>query len=117
MIEDNDHEERLKHEVLDALRWATRALETGVGVEDTMQGFINRLQDGDEWFREPALEEEPSLEHCSVCGKKFGKPLSAEEIMRAEKIRNQNKAVYPSRVCTDCYNDLDIRSPYKASMN
>ena len=116
MTED-EHEKKLKQEVLEALRWATRSLELGGTVEDTMTGFIVRLQNGDEWFREPVMHEEPALDCCKVCGKHFDDPLSIESMMEVAKAKKENEAIYPARVCADCYNKMDIRSPYKASMN
>jgi len=116
MTED-EHEKKLKKEILEALRWATRSLELGGTVEDTMTGFIVRLQNGDEWFREPVIQEEPLLDCCKICGKHFDDPLSVENMMEIAKAKENNKAIYPARVCADCYNRMDVRSPYKASMN
>lgn len=119
----NDNEAELKKEVLDALKWAIRSIELGNTVEDTMTGMIFRLQSGEEWSRNPVIEYEPveedkpSLDCCKVCGITFNTPLAVEAMMEIQEARKNNDAVFPVRVCTDCYNQMDIRSPYKASMN
>ena len=110
-------EKRLKAEVMEALLWAIRSLEYGGEVEQTMLGFINRLQNGDEWFRKPEMEEEPSMDNCNICGDEFIEPLSPENMQEINKAKMTNKAVFPVRVCEGCYAKMDARSPYKASMN
>ena len=119
----NDDETKLKQEVVEALKWAIRSIEFGNTVEDTMTGMIFRLQAGEEWSRNPVIEYEPveedkpSLDCCKVCGVYFDSALSVQAMMEVQEARANNGAVFPVRVCTDCYNQMDIRSPYKASMN
>jgi|TARA_R110002110_G_scaffold52660_3_gene152954 hypothetical protein len=119
----NDDETKLKQEVVEALTWAIRSIEFGNTVEDTMTGMIFRLQAGEEWSRNPVIEYEPveedkpSLDCCKVCGVYFDSALSVQAMMEVQEARANNGAVFPVRVCTDCYNQMDIRSPYKASMN
>ena len=118
-----DDEAKLKEEVLDLLKWSLRSLEMGNTVEDTMVGMIFRLQSGQEWSRNPVIEYEPveedkpSLDCCNVCGIVFPDPLPIEAMLEVQEAKDNNDAIFPVRVCTDCYNRMDIRSPYKASMN
>ena len=118
-----DDEAKLKEEVLDALKWSIRSLEMGNTVEDTMVGMIFRLQSGEEWSRNPSIEYElveedkPSLDCCKVWGAVFPDPLPVEAMLKIQEARDNNDAVFPVRVCANCYNQMDIRSPYKASMN
>jgi|TARA_R110002110_G_scaffold297065_3_gene511218 hypothetical protein len=116
-FEDEADEDRLRQEILTSLRWAIRSLELGGTVDDTMTGMIFRLETGEEWSKSPVIETRPSMDSCHSCGMLFADSLSVDTMIEIEEAQSKNNAIYPSRVCFECYEAMDVRTPYKASMN